>query len=289
MPAGQSIARTLATWIAAIDRRTGFDRWGPDANPLIRHTRRRAGRLSLRRMLWLVFALGLGVLAIMSALTLRMTNHRIGLGETLLLIFAILFYLVAPYIAAGWANVLAYRVTRPDRFDLLRITPLPDATLIHAVLFAALHRLRWLWGLLVVLMPFLVIGAFRWWIAAVSGSYSLFATTSAVDQEEIVIGTLTVLLLVIDGWGFVVLGAVLGVYVSLIVGGGPLAGMAAQAALTLAAGLHCCGLWCGLMTVASGSAQSVVDPAIMLFAVMLFIPYGLTVLLIGDLKVRWRR
>ena len=33
--------------ITAIDARTGFDRWGPDANPLIRRVKRQPVRLSL--------------------------------------------------------------------------------------------------------------------------------------------------------------------------------------------------------------------------------------------------
>jgi hypothetical protein len=57
--------------IAYVDARTGFDRWGPRANPLIARTLHRTGRLSLRGCLWLAFGCGLLGLAISSLRTLN--------------------------------------------------------------------------------------------------------------------------------------------------------------------------------------------------------------------------
>ena len=106
--------RVLDSLIAGVDARTGFDRWGPPSNPLIRRLTRRPTRLTLRGALWLAFGLGLGTLAITSTAMLGRSGARLTLFESSLFFAGWLMLLLAPLFTAssGTAGVCATSAER---------------------------------------------------------------------------------------------------------------------------------------------------------------------------------
>ncbi len=69
--------------ITTIDARTGFDRWGPDANPLVRRIKRQPTRVSLRAGLWLAFVIGIAGLWPGVRNVQRITSYDLSTAESI--------------------------------------------------------------------------------------------------------------------------------------------------------------------------------------------------------------
>jgi hypothetical protein len=150
----------LDNLITGIDTRFGFDRWGPDANPVIRRLKRQDTRLSLRVGLWLAFGLGIAGLWIGARLALRVSTYDFGTAEVIVLIFGWLAYFVLPFATTILAAITTRRALVPARFETLHVTPMSNITLVWAFVYMVLYRLRHVGLLLIALMPFFIVENF---------------------------------------------------------------------------------------------------------------------------------
>jgi hypothetical protein len=200
--------------LAGIDTRTRFAKWGPDANPLIVHLKRQPSRLTLRRTLWLGFGLGLLSLGISAAAVLTAQRDQLGFFAGLVFLVGWLVTLLTPFLTASAAAVLTQRALRPERFDLIRMTPLPNETLVWAQVFTALYRMRLVYLVLVTLMPVLVVGVFFLFLSVSSVFY--YYDPVAPSYWEVVGPTLFALALILELWGMNLLGAAVGVRMGLL-------------------------------------------------------------------------
>jgi hypothetical protein len=210
--------------IAWVDARARFREWGPRTNPLIVRLLRRPAFLTLRESLWLSFGLGLLALAYGTYAVLHATSDSMPLFDTMLFITGWLLTGLAPLITASAGVLITAREIRPDPYDLLRLTPLPGATLVRAYVFTTLYRLRYLYVALVALMPVLVVRVFFLLIVLYktmqdiyTGAY-WYGNTYEIQPPawyQIVLPTLAVLGVIIGLWGMNLLAAAWGVRAAL--------------------------------------------------------------------------
>jgi hypothetical protein len=180
-----------------------------DTNPLIAHLKHQPTRLTLRRTLWLGFGLGLLSLGISTAAVLTTRAQQFGFFANMLFKTGWLITALTPFLTAVTAAALTRRATRPDRFDLIRLTPLGSKTLLHALVFTVLYRMRLVYVVLVIVMPVLVVEVF---FALVTFEVPVYYyLLSAPRYWEVVTPTLYALAVVLFLWTLNLLGAMAGV------------------------------------------------------------------------------
>ena len=143
--------------ITAIDARTGFDRWGPDANPLIRRVKRQPVRLSLRAGLWLAFVIGLAGMWPGVQNVQHITSHNMSDAEAIIVMMGWPLYFVTPFATAFMTAMGTRRALAPERFETLYVTPLSNFSIVSALVYTALYRLRTIFLLLIAFMPLFII------------------------------------------------------------------------------------------------------------------------------------
>jgi hypothetical protein len=204
----------LEQLIGTIDSRTRFARWGPDANPLIVQLKRQPTRLSLRAMLWLAFGLGMLGLAAATGSTLYAPGSRLSGAEQTVFVAGWAVYLAAPFITAAAAAWGTRRAVRVDHYEVIWLTPLPNIALVRAHVFAALYRVRYMLGGLIALMPFLVAEVFH--TELVLQAHLYYYTPQPPTYWDGVGVALLALCVALGLWGFIVLGAAIGVRMALL-------------------------------------------------------------------------
>jgi hypothetical protein len=202
--------------ITQIDTLTGFDRWGPRANPLIRQTLRRETRLSLRAALWIAFGIGLAGLAISTWQTLRATTDDLSNLDWILLLVGWPFVAFTPFAVSFAAALNTRRAIVPERFELVHLTPLPNESIVWALIFEALYGLRYALIAVVGIMPVLVIKTFHVLILFDLHMQNRFrpyysGTYVPPAQANITTATLIALGLIVGAWGLTLLGAAVGI------------------------------------------------------------------------------
>jgi hypothetical protein len=231
---------SLKRLISAIDAWTGFDRWGPDTNPLMAQLKRQPSRLSLRALLWLAFGLGILGLAAATGITVYASASDLSTAERIVTVSGWAFYLAAPFITAAGAASGTRRAVRVDHYEVIWLTPLSNTTLVRAHVFAALYRARYMLGGLVALMPFLIVEVFHAQVALQAHLY--FYAPDPPTYWEGVVPALLALVVVMGLWGLVFLGAAIGVRMALLRRDPH---MAVVAALALTGGSMLCPCLCG--------------------------------------------
>ncbi|MBN1565931.1 MAG: hypothetical protein JXA10_18970 [Anaerolineae bacterium] len=205
-----------------IDRLTRFDRWGPRANPLIRLTLQRETRLSLRSALWLAFGIGLAGLALSTWQIMHTTTDNLADLEWILVVFGWVFVVATPFGVAFSAALNTRRAIVPERFELVQITTLCNEDVVWALIFEALHGLRYALIGLVGIMPLLVIKVFHWRMVFELQYQNRFRgyyggqNYAAPSASEIIMPTLLALGLLLAVWGLTLLGAAVGVRSALL-------------------------------------------------------------------------
>lgn len=191
---------------------TRFASWKPDSNPLIARWKSQPTRLSLQAALRLAFGLGMLSLAATTWTILHATRRNLGAGLWIVFWGGWLAALVAPVITAISAAALTRLITRPERFDLYYLTPLPNERLINALVFHALYRQRVLYVALIVLMPCMVLPIFHQIIAL---NVSLYQA-DAPPYQSAVVPTLLLLATLLGLWGMNGVAAAAGVRMALM-------------------------------------------------------------------------
>jgi hypothetical protein len=146
--------------ITTIDARTGFDRWGPDANPLVRRVKRQSARLSLRAGLWLAVGIGLAGLWPGVRNALRITTYNMSDAEAIIVMIGWPLYFVSPFATAFLAAMGTRRALALEHFETLCVTPLSNFSLVSALVYTALYRLRTIFLLLIAFMPLFIVENF---------------------------------------------------------------------------------------------------------------------------------
>lgn len=146
--------------ITTIDARTGFDRWGPDANPLIRRIKRQPARVSLRAGLWLAFVIGIAGLWPGVRNVQRITSYDLSTAESIIVMMGWPLYFVSPFAVTFLAAMGTRRALARERFETLHVTPLTNVSMISAFVYAALYRLRNVFLPLIAFMPFFIVENF---------------------------------------------------------------------------------------------------------------------------------
>lgn len=205
----------IQTAFAAVDKATGFKRWGPDANPVIRHVKfqDQRTRISLRRAIWAGFLLGMAglVWSTWDVLTLRGLND-VGTGIALINVLAWIMLLASPIAAATGAARHTSRSLRGERFDLVYITPLDNLALVRALVFDAFYQSRRWFAIMMALLPFMTVYVFYYFLEVDYAVYNYYYyNTDTPGYWDIVGPTLWVLAIMLGLWGFTLLGVVFGV------------------------------------------------------------------------------
>ena len=196
----------------------------PTTNPIFVRLTRNAKPPSLRTCLWLAFGLGLTTLAFMSW---TMLYHPIPpfvqVGLLLMLLSAALTFLLPIPIGIIAATITA-RDVQGEEYQLLRLTNLSPRTIVWGYIGTALHRLRLLLALMIGTMPSLVMGILLLEIMIDSVFASISTCLdgpcspqllSAETANSLYWGTYTWLVVALTLWGVNLLGAALGVWLSL--------------------------------------------------------------------------
>jgi hypothetical protein len=147
----------LTRLITTIDARTGFDRWGPDANPLVRRAKRQPARLSLRAGLWL--AVGIGLVGVWPGVrnVQRITTYNLNDAEAIIVMMGWPLYFVTPFATAFLTAMGTRRALAPEQFETLSVTPLSNFSIVAALVYTALYRLRAIFLALIAFMPLFII------------------------------------------------------------------------------------------------------------------------------------
>ncbi len=146
--------------ITTIDARTGFDRWGPDVNPLVRRIKRQPTRVSLRAGLWLAFVIGIAGLWPGVRNVQRITSYDLSTAESIIVMMGWPLYFVSPFAGTFLTAMGTRRALAPERFETLHVTPLSNVSMVSAFVYTALYRLRHIFLLLIAFMPFFVVENF---------------------------------------------------------------------------------------------------------------------------------
>ena len=142
--------------ITTIDARTGFDRWGPDANPLIQRIKRQPARVSLRAGLWLAFVIGLAGLWPGVRNIQRVNSYNLSDAESIIVMIGWPLYFISPFAATFLTAMGTRRALAPERFETLHVTPLSNVSMVSAFAYIALYRLRHIFLPLIAFMPFFI-------------------------------------------------------------------------------------------------------------------------------------
>jgi hypothetical protein len=147
----------LTRLITAIDARTGFDRWGPDANPLVRRVKRQPVRLSLRAGLWLGLVIGLAGVWPGVRNVQRITTYNMSDAEAMIVMLGWPLYFVTPFATTFLTAIGTRRALAQEEFETLYVTPLSNFGIVSALAYTALYRLRTIFLLLIALMPLFIV------------------------------------------------------------------------------------------------------------------------------------
>jgi hypothetical protein len=150
----------LTRLITTIDARTGFDRWGPDANPLVRRVKRQPTRLSLGVGLWLAVVIGLVGLWPGVRNALRITTYNMSDAEAIIVMMGWPLYFVTPFATAFVTAIGTRRALAPEQFETLSATPLSNFSIVSAWAYTALYRLRAIFLALIALIPLFIVENF---------------------------------------------------------------------------------------------------------------------------------
>ena len=259
-----------------------------DANPLIAQLKRQPTRLTLRRTLWLGFGLGLLSLGISTAAVLTTRAQQFGLLANLLFTTGWLITALTPFLTAVTAAALTRRTLRPERFDLVRLTPLENRTLLHALVFAALFRMRLVYLVLVIVMPVLVVEAFFALVTIDVPAY--YYLLNEPPYWEIVGPTLVAVAIIVDLWIMNLLGAAVGVRAGVLQSRTQAAAATAVLKVLIAMG----GLYLGCLGVVSWAPGDATVLTQYLFLVLMplvliLLPYALAAQAIRSTGRAWRR
>lgn len=272
--------------IAYVDARTGFDRWGPHANPLIARELRRTGQLSLRECLWLAFGSGLLGLAIRTLRTLTAASD-VTLSDGLILVTIWVFEIIMPYIVAIQSAAWTYRTVRLERFELVWIMPLSNLAVVWALMFTALYRLRYALVAVIALMPYLVIEMFRLFV--MWGAFLIHYQYDPPSRSDIITPTLYSLVIVCGLWGMNVLAAAVGVQAAMYRRHTSIAILVAPVSVLMI--MVCPAILCvGFAPAVPPDSAPITQ--VMLLGVLLGVlvaPYVLTISLIHTTANMWRR
>ena len=282
----------LDRFITRIDQRTGFDRWGPRANPLIRQTLRRKTRVSL----WIAFGIGVVGLVISTWQILNATFDDLTSLDAIVLVVGWPFLAFTPFATSFSAVLHTRRAIVPERFELIHLTTLTNEAIVWALIFDALYALRYALIAVVGLMPVLVIKTFHmllvfdFWFKEQS-SYYTYDEITPPTTEGLVIPTLFALGLIVAAWGLTLLGAAFGVRSAMFRRRTEVAVSAAPFALLLLVS----GQWLCLGVIAYISydlAEYVLpEPAasIIILLVMMGAPYVMMITTMRATADRWQR
>jgi hypothetical protein len=162
-----------------------------------------------------------------------MRATSMGLLSAVLLTTAWVLSVIAPTITAVVAGNLTARAVQSQVVDLLRITLLPERTLVWGLVAAALHRVRLLLAMLIALMPAQIVGMLQLGIAVTAIFYTVSAMYNAVLPRSILEDTFVVAATAGGVWSMNLLAAVLGTGLALRFRRGGAAVVAVAAGATL--------------------------------------------------------
>jgi hypothetical protein len=272
----------LERLIGAIDARTGFDRRGPDANPLIIQLKRQPTRLSLRATLWLAFGLGMIGLAAATGITFYTSASDLSSAERIVTVSGWALYLAAPFITAVGAAAGTRRAVRVDHYEVIWLTPLSNITLVRAHAFAALYRVRYMLAALVTLMPFLVVEVFH--AEVVLQAHLHYYMAQPPTYWDGVGAALLALFVAVGLWGLIFLGAAIGVRMALLGRG---SGMAVVASLAMTGGSILCPCLCSGFV--APHILTAPGSAVVVLPLLAAIPYVVAVGTLEGTAALWKR
>lgn len=283
----------LQAVLARIDRRYGFDRWGPDTNPLIRLAKRRAGRFSLRALLWITFGSGLLITTLMTLYILTSSREEeVAQVETLLAITVWGSYLITPLMVTILAVITTRRTVSRKQFELTILTPLSNEAIVGALIYTAMYRLRYVLLGLVLLFPLMVFPIFHWLL--IDGTSVRHFTLGVrvyypPDYWDVVGPTLGATAVAVGLWGLNLLGIAIGVGMALLRKYPSVAMISAPLSMLAIMLSPCCfTCWLGY-TVQRVTVDCALCYLVVLVGVIMIAPYRLLHLSIYFTADRWRR
>lgn len=243
----------IHTVIATVDTATRFDEWGPDANPVIAHRQRQLTRqrITLRWPLWFAFIVGMLGLALSTwdVLTVRGEDDANELALFICLVGWIML-VVSPIFSATSAARHTRHAMRPERFDLLYVTPLSNEALVWSQVFGAILHVRRQYAILIALMPLMVVYTFYLKLELVNKERYIFSFWNYVpatpDYWDVVGPTLWAMAIQVGFWGLNLLATVFGVRMAIFRSNTIMAQLTALGGLVLVLLSPCVCFWCTL-------------------------------------------
>ncbi|NDJ78108.1 MAG: hypothetical protein GYB65_17810 [Chloroflexi bacterium] len=295
----QQARRRLRRINTRIDAATGFDRWGPDANPLIRTLKHREGWLSLRVSLWLAFGLGLLGLVGSSRVVLQADSEQeFGAWWSALVTVGWVLTLVAPLVTVVVASLTTRYGSRRELQTLVYLTPLRNQTVVRAYVFTALYRMRPLYTILIALMPVMMVDLF-WRVLVEYVSFNtatvLFPATTVPTSGHISPPVLYMLALVVGLWGLNIPAASLGISIGLLhrrawaASGGAVGRLLVIIGLSWTGCFSCGSLCFALVGIINPPAVITLTGLGILPIFMLIAPYPLASNIMGRTARAWQR
>ena len=259
------------------------------SNPMITLWLQRKMWLTLRRTLWLGFALGL--VSVWINTTTLMNKREFSLSPGLLLMFMMGWALASlvPFGISLLAMTDARIQIRPERWELIYMTPLSNRRLVRALVFHALFRQRLMLLTLVALLPFMVLPLLDF--ALVSDSLYTYTPSAPPSRTGTITSMFVALSIAGLLWGMNGVGAAFGVRMALLRKSAAL-GACAAPLLTLGS---LCGGCCAFNFVMSSllplSTDTTHEVAIVLLisALLAVLPVVLAEALIRNTAQQWQR
>jgi hypothetical protein len=223
--------------------------------------------------------------------TLTATTDEIGSGG-LIVTFGWLFELVTPFVVAISSAVLTRRLVRSDYFDMIRITPISNRTLVTSLVFTSLYRLRYVLMALIGLMPLIIVETFHWFLVidlTISSLIYYGTVPTPPTWGEVVWPTLFGIVIILSLWSMTILAAALGVQAAV-------SRRYASAAVIVAPGsvlmlMVCPAVVCAMSSPALPAENGPVADCIIIgvLMAMVFGPLFMTINAIYTTAIDWRR
>lgn len=249
-----------------------------EQNPIIQRTIAQPATYTMRQLLWGIVPVSWSLAALGTVAILE--GYYSLVSFLWFVTWGMLVF--SPVVIAGATAQLMVAEIQTGQFELLYLTTMADDKLVWGYIISMLYRMRLLVALKVAIMPLLVICTFYIliWLNVVVTNISPFVRAVPPSRSEILLPTLTFMVLTTGMWEANGLGAATGIRFALRYRQRGMAIIASIAASTFAMFLLTSAVWFALLL------PQAAQVSITICAPVIFVVFFL---LIWDYMLRWAR